>query len=87
MKGVVILWALANIFVVILICHPLRYNWDKTTHDGHCGQKTQFYLYNQSFNLVINMAIVLLPIPALWGLRMRIATKVSIGIMFGIGAL
>ena len=58
----------AVIFATMLICRPLSYNWDRS-EKGTCGPPTALYLGGGIVNLLIDVSIVVLPMPMLWGLQ------------------
>ena len=56
------------IFANMLICHPRSYNWDRS-EKGTCGHTTAPYLGSSIANLLIDVSIVVLPMPMLWSLQ------------------
>ena len=58
----------AVVFTNLLICRPLSYNWDRS-EKGSCGQTTALYLGSSIANLLIDVTIVVLPMPMLWSLQ------------------
>lgn len=75
----------AIILQAFLICKPLAYNWNLSIKGGRCGNQNQGFLAQAITNLLLDVMIVSLPLPVLWGLQMRAGKKVSITIMFSIG--
>lgn len=73
------------ILETLLICRPFAYFWDKSIH-GTCGNEVITYLTAGIFNLIIDVIIVILPMPMLWGLQMPMAKKIALTGIFGIGA-
>ena len=59
---------LAVVLATLLICHPLRLNWDKAA-GGSCGDTSALYLGGGIVNLILDVTIVALPMPMLWGLQ------------------
>ena len=55
-------------FANMLICRPLSYNWDRSGK-GTCGNMTAFYLGSSIANLLIDVSVVVLPMPMLWSLQ------------------
>jgi len=64
----------------------MAYNWDRTIH-GTCGDTTALYLSTGIVNLIIDVGIVSLPMPMLWGLQMKFAKKLALSLIFGLGFL
>ncbi len=69
-----------------LLCRPFAYNWDKTI-DGECADTTKAFLSAGIINLLLDVCIVVMPMPLLWKLKMPIANKIGISAMFSLGAL
>ncbi|MCJ1263085.1 hypothetical protein MMC22_002955 [Lobaria immixta] len=68
----------------LLLCRPVPYGWDKSIH-GVCGNQQLGFLLTGIVNLIIDVFIVLLPMPMLWGLQMPLMKKVAISGIFGMG--
>ncbi|KAF2678721.1 hypothetical protein K458DRAFT_316154, partial [Lentithecium fluviatile CBS 122367] len=78
---------LATVITALTICRPFAYNWNKFTITGHCGDLVAYYLSTAMMNLLIDVVIVALPLPILWGLQMNIARNISLTFVFSLGAL
>ncbi|KAF2649439.1 hypothetical protein K491DRAFT_549366, partial [Lophiostoma macrostomum CBS 122681] len=78
---------LATVITAFTICRPFAYNWNKITIAGRCGDIVAYYLSTAILNLLIDVVIVALPLPILWGLQMNIARKISLTFIFSMGAL
>ena len=59
---------LAVVLATMLICRPLSYNWDRA-EKGTCGHRTALYLGGGISNLLIDVSMVVLPMPMLWSLQ------------------
>lgn len=77
-------YAVSVLFQNIFLCRPIARNWDKTI-TGSCGNTTQAYEAFGIINLIIDLAIVILPMPLLWGLQLPIAKRVALTAIFGVG--
>lgn len=51
-------------FSPLVVCRPLSYTWDKTIN-GHCGDTQKLYLAQAVTNLIIDIAVMLVPVPYL----------------------
>ncbi|KAF2008746.1 hypothetical protein BU24DRAFT_321242, partial [Aaosphaeria arxii CBS 175.79] len=70
-----------------LLCTPVQYNWDKTI-SGTCSPHSQIaYIIAGATNLVIDVFIVLLPMPILWKLQISWTKKLLVMAMFSLGAV
>lgn len=85
---VVIAISIALVIVVILesflLCRPFEYTWNRAI-DGVCGSTPKAYLSVAIVNLAIDLAIVALPMPVLWGLKMAYKKKVAISVILCLG--
>ncbi|KAI1385880.1 uncharacterized protein F4822DRAFT_445740 [Hypoxylon trugodes] len=67
-------------------CRPFRFNWelgsDVTQHCGNLGLK---FLLSAIFNLVLDVCILILPMPMLWTLHMSTRRKFALSFVFGLG--
>ncbi|KAM0798209.1 hypothetical protein BDR22DRAFT_399277 [Usnea florida] len=77
------LWALV-ILSAFFMCRPLAYNWDQSIK-GVCGDSRASLLAQAVMNLCIDISVVIIPIPVLWGLQMQLAKKLGIYFMFSVG--
>lgn len=77
----------AVIFESFLLCRPFAFTWDKTIPGGVCGSTTHAYLAIAIVNLVIDLAVVALPMPILWSLQMPIGKKMAISAILCLGLL
>ncbi|KAF2786129.1 hypothetical protein K505DRAFT_422622 [Melanomma pulvis-pyrius CBS 109.77] len=77
-----ILWMLGAILGTILLCKPVSHYWDPLG-SGSCGNALQFLLIVTIFDILIDVVLLILPIPQLLMLNASLRTKVAIiGIFF-----
>lgn len=69
-----------------LLCKPFAYSWNKL-RKGHCGNERRVYLSSGGVNLFIDVMIVILPMPMLWGLQLGLHKKIALTFIFGLGAV
>lgn len=67
-----------------LICRPVAYNWD-TNINGSCGNTSEQYIAIVSIDLIIDVFIIVLPMPVLWGLQLKTSKKLAIMAIFALG--
>ncbi|TID21244.1 P-loop containing nucleoside triphosphate hydrolase protein [Venturia nashicola] len=82
----IILWNISNILAAFLICRPLARNWDLTV-PGTCGSQPRFYFSMGMVNIVTDIALIVLPIPYLYGLQMSMQKKLIATGMFSVGIM
>ncbi|RDL41292.1 uncharacterized protein BP5553_01271 [Venustampulla echinocandica] len=78
-------YGIATVATALSICRPIAFNWDKTIVDGVCADVPKYYLSTAIINLLVDFAIVFLPMPMLWGLQMKTSRKVALTFIFGLG--
>ncbi|TEY33691.1 hypothetical protein BOTCAL_0668g00020 [Botryotinia calthae] len=69
------------------MCHPIAYNWNKAIPNGHCDDQGAAYLGAGVINLLIDVSVVVLPMPLLWALQMDWKKKIGVAAMFSLGFL
>lgn len=80
-------WAVMTILIGILICQPVRMNWDPSTPGGHCGNQNAGHSAVGVVDLVVDFLIFLLPIPTVLKLQFPIANKIGLLVIFSFGIL
>ncbi|KAJ5306827.1 hypothetical protein N7508_005842 [Penicillium antarcticum] len=66
-------------------CRPLRAYWDKSI-EGTCFNANEFIIVNQAFNILMDFAILVLPIPMIWNLHRAWQDKLALNGVFALGA-
>ncbi|KAI0175870.1 hypothetical protein GGR52DRAFT_589650 [Hypoxylon sp. FL1284] len=67
-------------------CRPFRFNWELGADvPRHCGNLGLKFLLSAIFNLVLDVCILILPMPMLWTLPMSTRKKIAISLVFGLG--
>ena len=77
----------ATVLAACLICRPFAFNWDRSIHGGKCGNQKSLDLWIGIYNLLMDVTVVILPMPVLWGLQMAISKKLALSFMFGMGIM
>ncbi|CRG90560.1 hypothetical protein PISL3812_07604 [Talaromyces islandicus] len=82
-------WAIGSTVFFILQCHPIPYYWERlnpTLHiSGHCSSGTHIVAIPLILSTVSDVAILVLPIFVVTGLRLTTQTKVGLVALFGFG--
>lgn len=84
--GLTVAYCFSNCLQNLLLCRPIQYNWDKTIN-GKCTPSYYPYVSSASINLGIDIIVVFLPMPMLWGLHLNLRKKLSLIFIFGVGLL
>lgn len=79
-------WALSQVLVGIFICWPIQGFWDKSIDAKCIPNQPQWYI-NAAGNIVTDVMVFLLPIPAIRSLRLPRTQKFILGGIFSLGFL
>src|SRR6266536_3080975 len=77
----VILWVICITFLFIFICVPVQKLWYPQL-PGHCINQVGTWIANAASTILTDLAILILPIPQVWGLRLRKSEKVVLTFAF-----
>ncbi|XXH05347.1 hypothetical protein Hte_011773 [Hypoxylon texense] len=80
----VICYCIAFFAVYMTNCQPI-YNLWHPVEWGHCREMSISDFATLGTNITLDIAIIILPMPVLWNLKMPLRNKISISIMFSIG--
>jgi hypothetical protein len=68
-------------------CTPFAFNWDKMLPNGHCFN-VQVYANSSSVpNIVTDVAVLVLPLRTVWGLKISVGRRVGLVIIFLTGSV
>ncbi|KAI0908223.1 hypothetical protein F4824DRAFT_464514 [Ustulina deusta] len=79
-------YAIAVIATSLAICQPLSAGWDRTVM-GSCGNEVVAYLCLEIISAVLDLAIVIAPLPPVMRLSMSRNRKWSICVLFSLGSV
>lgn len=80
------MWAAGTILAGCLICQPVSMNW-KTVPGGYCGDQVLSFIISGAISLATNVAVIVLPLPALFKLRMGMYKKLVLVAVFSLSFL
>jgi hypothetical protein len=84
LMGIVAAYGVSFLVVFFTNCQPLSQPWNPVPH-GYCKDVTIEQITSVSANMVIDAAIVVLPMPPLWGLQLATRKKIAISFLFSLG--
>ncbi|PVH95270.1 hypothetical protein DM02DRAFT_618020 [Periconia macrospinosa] len=90
---VIICFNTTVLFVIVFICVPPSYVWDVAhAAEGpggsqNCRDVRPWAYVNGAMNVVEDAYVLLLPLPVVWGMKMRWARKARVLGVFGVGVL
>ncbi|KAI4224119.1 MAG: hypothetical protein L6R36_004904 [Xanthoria steineri] len=77
--AVTVAWFIASIVVNFLTCRPFQYFWDRSIPGGKCINSNNLaYAITSPPDILTSLALLILPIPLLWGLQMPRRKKLAI---------
>ncbi|KAI9035838.1 Major Facilitator Superfamily protein [Aspergillus affinis] len=77
-------WLAGIIFGTVFMCNPVEKGWNPTL-PGHCGTTSALWLGSAIPSVIIDLIILLLPLPKIWTLQMTTTRKMAIIGVFVIG--
>lgn len=82
-------YGISFVTATALQCWPANYAWQQVddTHDGKCNNVHLQAWMAAAFNIVLDLALLILPLPSLWALNMGLKKKMMIMVMFSLGIL
>ena len=83
---VTVMFMLGFIITTLVICRPFAKNW-MPEWPGTCGSSTASNATTPTLNMLIDIIVVVLPIPVVWRLRMDRRKRLRILSLFFIGAM
>jgi hypothetical protein len=76
--AIVILYYMAHMSLLLAICQPISKQWNPANPDGHCGDLKKQEISSCAVNIILDLAIVILPMPALVSLRISLSKKIGL---------
>ena len=73
-------------FGILFACSPVRFAWDKSIN-GHCHDARVIFLAQTALIFVLDLCIVVAPIPLVWNLHTTAGTKGAVTGLFLLGGL
>lgn len=89
--GVAAVYTLSFSLTILFACKPISAVWtawdDESGKPDYCINQHRFYLVAAGFNIAIDIAIALIPIPGLASLRLSVWKKFLLLSIFCVGAM
>ncbi|KAI0459328.1 hypothetical protein F5B21DRAFT_456302 [Xylaria acuta] len=79
-------YAIAVIATSLAVCQPISASWDQTVL-GRCGNQVVAYLCLEIISAVLDLAIIIAPLPPLMKLILPLSKKLWIGVLFSLGSV
>ncbi|PSN72940.1 hypothetical protein BS50DRAFT_606772 [Corynespora cassiicola Philippines] len=84
LMAISVAWTISFSFVVVFQCTPIERVYNRTI-PGHCISFFWQRWTNAISNLATDLAIFLLPMPAISHLQMSLSARISLAVLFGMG--
>ncbi|GLA16442.1 hypothetical protein AnigIFM62618_003021 [Aspergillus niger] len=83
----IVVFAIADIMAGAFECWPVAYLWDKTIVGGKCDNIPMFYRWGTLPNVIIDVAMLILPQPVVWKLQVPAQVKYGLAVTFLTGSI
>lgn len=80
-------WALANILMFFLLCHPFAASYNPAIPGGKCGNQVSAFIAVGVYNIISDFVVLTLPLRTIWTLNTRKQMKLSLTAIFMAGLL
>ena len=85
--GILAATSVADVIANWNLCTPLSFLWDKTIPGGHCIDVSAYWRWGTFPNIVTDVLMILLPIPAIIKIQLKWKDKIGILLTFLIGGV
>ncbi|KAH7371737.1 hypothetical protein BKA66DRAFT_572706 [Pyrenochaeta sp. MPI-SDFR-AT-0127] len=82
--GLVWAWWVGIVFATIFMCKPIAKQWNPVL-EGTCGSNNALWLGSAIPSVLIDLIILILPMPMLWRLQLRRSRKILVTTVFVCG--
>ena len=69
------------------MCQPINYLWDRNVSGGHCFDIANFFRWSSFMNILTDVAMLILPLPAVWTIKTSRNMKIGLTITFATGSV
>ncbi|KAL8896387.1 MAG: hypothetical protein Q9192_003123 [Flavoplaca navasiana] len=84
--GIVLAFGVGVVLQTFLLCRPLAKTWNPAL-PGRCGSLVGAVIGTSAVNVMVDIGIILLPMPMVWNLQMARSRKIALTITFGLGMM
>lgn len=78
---------IAFVLSTALVYQPETCSWDRNIKDDACASSYKYYLASSILNTILDIVIVALPLPCLWGLQMKLSKKIALSVILSLGVM
>lgn len=77
-------WLIGIVVGTSVLCHPVAKNWYPAL-PGSCGSTSSLWIGSAAPSVAIDLIILLLPMPIIWGIKASRARRIGLVLTFGLG--
>lgn len=81
----IVVWMVYIVLYGLLICRPLSRFWDVSPDSKPCGDYVASFVATGIVDVLIDVAMIILPQPLLWRLKVSLADRIALTLIFGVG--
>ncbi|KAI9706783.1 MAG: hypothetical protein M1820_004754 [Bogoriella megaspora] len=82
MTGIVLAWFMAFFSTVLLVCLPFDAKANPLSSGHICAGQNKYTIMSAATNMIIDLIILILPLPPLWNLHVSTPEKIGLSIVF-----
>jgi hypothetical protein len=86
LSAIIICWWIAVLLTQVFSCRPVEASWKPALAES-CIDTIMFYNAVTISNVILDVIILVLPLPMVWRLHMTSKTKLQVCGVFAVGAL
>ncbi|KAL6234812.1 hypothetical protein BDW75DRAFT_230815 [Aspergillus navahoensis] len=82
-----LLWGAGAFFILLFSCRPISHYWNSWDgeHEGRCLSHDTILLAHSTINIILDVAITIIPMPIVLKLHMPLGKRLAVLVMFGVG--
>lgn len=80
-------WSVMVVLTAFVLCQPVAFNWDNTIPGGKCANQPAAFLAIGVLDLLVDLMVLVLPLPMIWNLQLPLGNKIALFAIFGVGIL
>lgn len=84
--GLIVVWGVGTSLGMVLVCTPVRSNWDTSRTALDCKNQNAMYQSLVITNVVTDFLIICLPMYTVWHLQIRKVEKLALTACFALGS-
>lgn len=83
--GYIVVYFCLAIIITMVECIPIQALWDRTIKDAKCIDIQAWWAFATVPNVILDLALLYLPIPVIWKLQLPLRDKIGISAAFLFG--